>query len=112
MQQSVDSAEIDKSAVFGEILHRPGDDRAFGQMFQSAMPPGFHFVFDRQLARNHDVSAAAIQFDDLNRNILADELIEIVNGTHVHLRARHKGCHADIHGQSTFGAFEDAPRDQ
>jgi hypothetical protein len=106
VQQSIDPAQVDERAVFGEILHRPGDHRAFEQIFQRAVPPRFHLIFDGQLARYDDVAAASIQLDDLDRNILPDELIQIVNRPHVHLRSRHERGHAYIYRQAAFSPFQ------
>ena len=36
------------------------------------------FLFDGQLTRNHRIAAAAIELDNLDRNVLADQRIEIV----------------------------------
>ena len=79
VQQAVDAAQIDKRAVLGEILHDAGDHRAFGRCSSAVCLRDCRFFFQRRLARDHHVAAAAVQLHDLDGNILADELVQIVN---------------------------------
>ncbi len=70
VQQPVDTAQVNESAVFGEILDDAGDHSAFLQHLQrGALANGLLF-FHRHLARDHHVAPPAIQLHDLDRNVL------------------------------------------
>ncbi len=64
--------------------------------------------FHRHLARHHHVAAAAIQLDDLDRNVLAEQRIQIVRGAHVDLRAGHERGNAHVHREPAFDAARHA----
>ncbi len=72
VQQAIDTAEIDKGAVVGEVLYDAGDDRAFFQMLERVTLAQVDFFFNGQLARDDDVAAAAVELDDLDWDVLAD----------------------------------------
>ena len=97
VQQAVDAAEIDEGAVIGEVLDHSGDHGAFFQNLQRRALARVQLLLDRHLARDHHVAAAPVQLDDLDRDILAEEGIQVVGGTHIDLRAGHEGGNADIH---------------
>ena len=58
--------------------------------------------FHGRLARDHHVAAAAVQFDDLDRDILSHQGIQIVHRARVGLRAGHERFDPHIHGQSAL----------
>ena len=102
VQQAVDPAKIDKRTVFGEILNDAGNHRTFHQVFESRGLADGDFFLDRSLARNHHVAAAAIQLDDLDRDVLAHQGIQVVNRPRIGLRTGHEGLDADIDGEPAF----------
>ena len=65
MQQAVDAAQIDEGAVFGEVLDGSGDDAAFFENLQRGALARELFFFHRHFARDDNVAAAAVEFDDL-----------------------------------------------
>ena len=111
VQQAIDAAEIDERAVFGEVLDRAGDDCAFFENLQRGALADEQLFFDRHLARHHHVAAAAVQLDDLDRDILAEERIQVVSGAHIDLRSGHESGDADIHRETAFDASGDAAGD-
>ncbi len=65
MQQAVNTAEIDECAVIGDVLHNAVDHLTFfkvGDEFGAGLGTG---LFEHGAARNDDVAAAAIHFQDL-----------------------------------------------
>src|SRR5580658_2836763 len=90
MQQAVDSTQIDKGAIFGEVLDGSSDDAAFFQNLQRGAFAGELFFLDGHFAGDDDVAAAAVELDDLDWNILAEKRIEIVGGADVDLRPGHE----------------------
>ena len=66
---------------------------------------------DGQAAADHSVAPAPVQLHDLDRDILADELIYVMNGANRDLRAGHESRNADVHVQATLGAAQNMARD-
>ena len=108
VQQAVDAAQVDERAVFGEVFDGAGDNRAFFEQLQRGALARVLLFLDRHLARHHHIAAAPVQLDDLDRDVLAHERIQIVDGPHVDLRARHERGHADVHHEPALGAPGDA----
>src|SRR4029077_19473518 len=104
MQQAVDAAQVDKSAIVREVFHHAGHDGALLQVFKRCGLPFGAFLLYGQFARNHDVSAPAIQLDDFDGDVQTDEGIEVANRTRINLRTGHKPGDPDIHGEPAFHA--------
>src|SRR5450631_3564503 len=67
VQQAVDAAEVDERAVIGDVLDDAVDDLAFFEIlhqFLALFGTGF---FENRAARHHDIAAAAIHLEDLER---------------------------------------------
>src|ERR1035437_8022349 len=111
VQQPVDSAEVDERAVVGQVLDHARDHRPLRQMLQGDALARVDLLLDRHLARNHHVPAAAIELDDLDRDILTDQGVHVVNRAGIGLRAGHEGLDANIHRQPTLDASQHAAGD-
>ena len=88
MQQAVDAAEIHKGAVIGDVLDhafdhllllQAGDQR--GALLGAAL-------FEHGAARDHDVAAAAVHFQDLERLRLVHQRADIAHRAHIDLASR------------------------
>ena len=90
VQQTINAAQVDEGAVFGEILDDAGDHSAFFQMFQGDGFAFDGFLLHGQLARNHHVAAAPVQLDELDGDVLADEGFEIADRAAIDLRSGHE----------------------
>ena len=60
MQQAIDPAEVDKCAVVGEVLDRPGQDRSLRQVLQRLVALGRLLLFQDFLARDDHVAALLV----------------------------------------------------
>src|ERR1035437_8460657 len=106
VQQAIDSTEIDEDAVFGQVLDRAHNGGAFGEMLQGDALARIDLVLHRQLARYHYVAAAPVELDDLDRDVLPDERIQVVHRARVGLRTGHERLDADIDGEPAFDAAQ------
>ena len=97
VQQSVEPAQIDKSAVIGEVLHHARDYRALFETLQRDGPALLHFLHNGRLAGHHNIAAPAIDLDHFDGNILPDERVEVVDRMGIELRAGHERLHAHVH---------------
>src|SRR6478736_7006139 len=70
VQQAVDAAEINERTVFGDVLDHAVDDLTFFAVLHELGALLGAALFEDRTARHHDVAAAAIHLEDLER--LAD----------------------------------------
>ncbi len=112
MQQAVDPAEIDESAVIGDVLDHAVDDLALGQVEdQPAALFGAGFL-EHRAARNDDVAAAAVHLEDLEglRNI--HQRLHIAHRADIDLAAGQEGDGAvEIDSEAALDPSEDHPVD-
>ena len=108
VQQAIQSAEVDKSAVAGDVLHDPAAHLPFGERVHQLLPVGLQIHFENRAPANHHISALAIQLDDANLDLLILPGVEILHGPQVHLRGRKKRSRADFHHQATLDVVHDA----
>ena len=108
MQQAVDAAEVDKRAVVGDVLDRALDDLAFGEVGDDLMALLGAALLEHGAARDHDVAAAAIHLEDLERLRDVHQWGDIANRADIHLAARQKGDGAvEVDGEAALDLVED-----
>ncbi len=111
VQQAVDAAEIDERAVVGDVLHRPAQHLALGQRLERRLLLLGVLFLEQRLARQHDVAALLVHLDYAHPQFLAAQRVEVADGAHVDLRAGQERADADVHGQTTLDALDDAADD-
>src|SRR5436190_16465996 len=108
MQQTVNTADINKCAVLGQVLDRAVDNIADvdrGERFGLLLINDF--VGD-DLARENDIVSTPAEFYDLGLDLFADVAVEISCGSGIDLRARQKRFDAvDLDLQTAFGFIDD-----
>src|SRR5271165_5115785 len=67
VQEAVDAAEVDERAVIGEVLDRPLDDLAFGEVGDDLVALLGPALLQNRAARNDDVAAATVHLQNLER---------------------------------------------
>src|SRR5665213_2413314 len=112
VQQPVNAAEVDKRAILRQIFDGAGNYRALVQCFERDGLAGVHFLLNGEFAGYHYVAALPVQFDNLDGDIVTDELFDIAQRAHVHLRARHEGLYANIDREAALHATEHAAGDR
>ena len=65
VKQAVDAAEINESAVVGDVLHDALDHRALLQAREQRLTLGTLRGFEHGAARHHDVIAFTVELDNL-----------------------------------------------
>src|SRR6056297_97836 len=108
VQQAVNTAQIDKGAVFGDVLDDTIDILALGQVadhFGALLGAAF---FQDGAARDNDVATAAIHLENLERLLETHQRSGIAHGAHIDLRAGQEGHGtAQIDGKATLDPAED-----
>ena len=105
-------AEVHEGTVFGDVLDHAVHDVAFRQLADDlGALLGAGFLEDRA-ARHHDVAAAAVHLEDLERLLETHERARVTHGAHIDLRARQEGDGtAEIDGEAALHAAEDGAVD-
>src|SRR5262245_46050550 len=80
MQDAVDAAEIDKSAVAGDVFHRALENHAFFKNFENFLFERVAFFLQQRAARYDDVASWTVEFENGKSVGGADESIEIAIG--------------------------------
>ncbi len=112
VEQTVDAAQVDKRAVFGDILDDAVQNRAFAETFERLLFEHGAFFFQKRAARQDDVAAFFVEFDNFEAIFLVDEFVEIARRTELDLAARQERAHADVDGQTAFDAARDRAFDR
>src|SRR5213078_778948 len=108
VQQAVDAAEIDERAVVGDVLDHAVDHLTLFKIlhqFLALFGAGF---LENRAARHHDVAAAAIHLEDLERLRIVHQRCNIADRADIDLRARQEGHRAvEIDGEAALDLVED-----
>src|SRR6185437_5724362 len=112
MQQTVDAAKIDERAVIGDVLHDAGQDLAFleaGDQLGAGLGAAF---LEHRASRHHDIAAAAIHLEDLERLRRAEQGGDIAHRADIDLAAgQERDGAVEIDGEATFDAAENGAVD-
>ncbi len=112
VQQSVEPAEIDESAVVGDVLHHALEDHALFEHLERLLLEFGALALDHGAARNHHVAARAVELQQLEAPALADVAVQVAGRADVHVRARQKRRHADIDLQAALDLAKDHALDR
>src|SRR5437879_8152592 len=108
VQQAVDAAEIHERAVIGDVLDDAVDDLAFFDILHQFLALLGAGLFQHGAARYHDVAAAAIHLEDLERLRIVHQRRDIADRADIDLRARQEGYRAvEIDGKAALDLIED-----
>src|SRR5580658_1080474 len=106
VEKPIDSAQVDKSTVVGQVLHGAGKDRALFQMLEGQAALVGLLLFEQFLARDHYVSAFLVQLDDADFNLLADIAVQVADWANLKLGPGQEGLDADVDGETTLNASQ------
>lgn len=107
MEKAVDTAEVDESAVVGDIFDLSVEDLAFLEFVEGVLFEGFAFFFEEGATRKDDIGAFFVELDDFEFVALSDQFVEVTNRAEVDLGAGEEGFDADIDGEAAFDTLND-----
>ena len=108
VQQAVDAAEVHECAVVGDVLHHAVDDLTLFEVLHQLLALFSARLFQHSAARHHDVAAAAIHFQDLERLVDVHQRRDVADRTDVHLRARQERDRAvEVDREAALDLIED-----
>ena len=101
MQQTIDTTEVDERAVVGDVLDDTLDDRAFRKAGQQGLTLRTLRRFEHGTARNDNVVALAVKFDDLEFENLAFIRRGVLDRADIDQRTGQEGTNAIDHNRQT-----------
>src|ERR1700687_1799477 len=108
VQQTAAAAEIDERTVIGDVLDDAVDDLAFFEILHQFLALFGAGLFQHGAARYHDVAAASIHLEDLERLRIVHQRRDIADRADIDLRARQEGDRAvEIDGEAALDLVED-----
>src|SRR6202047_4777943 len=108
MEQAVDAAEVDERTVIGDVLDDAVDHLTLFEVLHQFLALLGAGLFQHGPARHHDVAAAAIHLEDLERLRVVHQRCDVADRTDVDLRARQEGhCAVEIDGEAALDLVED-----
>ncbi len=69
MEQAIDAAKIDESAVLGDVFDVAVNDLAFGEGFHELGALSVELFFEEGAAADDDVAAAAVELGDADLHV-------------------------------------------
>src|ERR1700731_1350424 len=108
VQQAVDTAEVHERTVIGDVLDHAVDDLTLFEVLHQFLALLGAGLFQNRAARHHDVAAAAIHFEDLERLGIVHQRRDIADRADVDLRTRQERNRAvKIDGEAALDLVED-----
>src|SRR5580704_14193972 len=112
VQETVDAAQIHEGAVIGDVLDHAVDDLTFLEILHQLLALLGAGLFQHGAARHHDVAAAAIHLQDLERLRHVHERRDVADRPDIDLAAgqeRHRAV--EIDREAALDLVEDDARD-
>src|SRR3954469_6647649 len=88
VKQAIDAAEINERTVIGDVLDHAVDHLTFFEVLHQLLALLGAGLFENRAARHHDVAAAAVHLEDLERLRVVHQRRDVADRTDVDLRAR------------------------
>src|SRR5258705_2590935 len=88
VQQAVDAAEIDEGTVIGDVLDHAVDHLTLFEVLHQLLALFGAGLFEHRAARHHDVAAAAIHLENLERLRIVHQRRDVANRADIDLPAR------------------------
>ena len=95
VQQTVDTTQVHERAEIGDVLDHALADLAPIQFGDDGLLLDFFLHFEHHAARYHDIAAALVQLDDLERKLFSNELVQVGRLFQSHLGTGQKGVHTE-----------------
>ena len=107
-KQAVDAAEVDERTVVGDVLDDAVDDLAFLEILHQFLALFGAGLFQNRAARHHDVAAAAIHLEDLERLRIVHQRCDVADRADIDLAARQERHRAvEVDGEAALDLVED-----
>src|SRR6185437_16182662 len=108
VEQAVDAAEINERTVVGDVLDHAVDHLTLFEVLHQLLTLFSAGLLQNRAARHHDVAAATVHLQDLERLRIVHQRRDVADRTDIDLRARQEGHSAvEIDGEAALDLVED-----
>src|SRR5438445_3500328 len=108
VQQAIDAAEVDERTVIGDVLDHAVDHLALFEVLHQFLALLGAGLFENRAARHHDVAAAAVHLENLERLRIVHQRRDVADRADIDLRARQEGHRTvEIDGEAALDLVED-----
>ena len=104
--------EIDERAEVDDVRDLAFDDVAGLQLVEDLLPLVLALLFEHGAAREHDVVARPVELDHLGAQLLAEELVEVLDAPDVDERRGQEAADAEVEDQAALDDFDHATVDR
>src|SRR4051812_3600008 len=102
VDQAVHAVEVDERAEVDDVRDLTLDDVAWREPVEDRLAHLLALVLEDGAAREHDVVPRTIELDHLAAELLAQELVEILDATDVDQRRGQEPADAQVEDQAAF----------
>src|SRR3954447_22254341 len=96
VDQAVDPVEVDEGAEVDDVRDLALDDVARLQAVEDLLTLLLALLLEHGAPRQHDVVARAVQLDHLAAQLLAEELVEVLDAADVDQRRGQEAADAEV----------------
>ena len=107
MQQAVNTAQIDKGTIIGDVFHHTLNGLSFDEVLHNLAAGFGACFFHNGASRHYNIAAPTIHFENLERLFGVHQRCDIAHRTNIDLTARQKGrCAVEVDREAPFDAPE------
>ncbi len=111
VDEAVHAVEVDEGAEVDDVRDLPLDDGAGLEAVEDLLPLLLALLLEHCAPREHDVVARAVELDHLAAELLAEELVEVLDAADVDERRRQEPAHAQVEDQAALDDLDHAAVD-
>ena len=112
VDQAVHAVEVDEGAEVDDVRDLALDDVAGLEPVEDLLPLLLALLLEHGAAREHDVVARAVELDHLAAQLLAEELVEVLDAADVDERRRQEAADAEVEDQAALDDLDHAAVDR
>ena len=112
VDEAVHAVEVDERAEVDDVRDLALDDVPGAEPVEDRLAHLLALVLEDGATGEHDVVARAVQLDDLAAQLLAEEVVEILDAPDVHERRREEAPHAEVEDEAALDDLDDLARDR
>ena len=112
MDEAVHAVEVDEGAEVDDVRDLALDDVARAQAVEDRLAHLLALVLEDGATGEHDVVARAVELDDLAAQLLAEELVEVLDAPDVDERRGQEAAYAEVEDEAALDDLDDLAVDR